>query len=209
MNRREFITLLGGAAVAWPLAAGAQQPNTARRVGVLMGVTEDDRAGQAYVAAFRGALQKFGWTEGLNVRIDVRWASRTDAESMQRLASEVVALQPDIILSPVTFTTIALLQQTRTIPIVFVILTDPVGSGFVANYAQPGGNVTGFTTNEVSMGSKWLQLLKEIAPGVARIALVWNPNTAPRNESYVGPFKPWLHLCKLSPSQRLFTTCPS
>ena len=145
MRRREFITLLGGAA-AWPLAARAQQPDRMRRIGVLMGFAESDPEAQAYVAAFREGLQKLGWTEGRNIRIDTRWAAPADAESMQRFAKELVALQPDLILSHNTPTTAALLQQTRTIPIIFAIVADPVGSGFVASFPRPGGNVTGFTT---------------------------------------------------------------
>ena len=138
MRRREFITLLGGAAVAWPLAARAQQPDRVRRIGVLMGYAESDLEGQAYVAAFREGLQKLGWTEGRNIRIDTRWAAPADAESMQRFAKELVALQPDLILSHTTPTTAALLQQTRTIPIIFATVADPVGSGFVASFAAAG-----------------------------------------------------------------------
>ena len=169
IKRREFITLLGGAA-AWPLTARAQQPERMRRVGVLMGSAENDSEAQAWVAAFREALQKLGWTEGRNIRIDTRWAS-ADVEAMQRFARELVALQPDLILSQSTPAVAALLQQTRTIPIVFALIANPVGSGFVASFARPGGNVTGFVTIEGSLGGKWLELLKEIAPRVARVAL--------------------------------------
>ena len=188
MRRREFITLLGGAA-AWPLAARAQQPERMRRIGVLMGYAESDREGQAFVAAFREELQKLGWTEGRNIRIDTRWATPDDAESRQRFAKELVALQPDLILSHSTPTTAALLQQTRTIPIVFAIVSDPVGSGFVASFPRPGGNVTGFTNMEPTMAGKWLELLKEIAPRVARVAFLFNPATAPYAEYYLNPFK--------------------
>src|SRR6516165_10242860 len=187
MRRRELITLLCGAAV-WPLAARAQQPERMRRIGVLMGYAENDWEAQAWVAAFREALQKLGWTEGRNVRIDTRW-SRADTEMMQRLAQELVALQPDLILSQITPTTAALLQQTRTIPIVFAMVADPVGSGFVASFSQPGGNVTGFVTLEGSVGGKWLELLKEIAPRVARVAMLFNPATATFIEYYLNPFK--------------------
>jgi len=144
VNRRDFITLLGGTA-AWPLAAHAQQPSDMRRIGVLMASAESDREGQAYVAAFREGLQKLGWTEGRNIRIDYRW-SVTDLEAMGRSAVELVALNPDGILSANTPTTAALLQQTRTIPIIFATVGDPTGSGFVESFSRPGGNVTGFTT---------------------------------------------------------------
>ena len=137
MRRREFITLLGGAVVAWPLTARAQQPDRMRRIGVLMGYAESDRQGQAFVAAFRDELQKLGWTEGRNIRIDTRWATPGDAESRQRFAKELVALQPDLILSHGTPATATLLQQTRTIPIVFAAVSDPVGSGFVIGFPRP------------------------------------------------------------------------
>jgi ABC-type uncharacterized transport system substrate-binding protein len=188
VRRREFITLLGGAAVAWPLAAGAQQPERIRRIGVLMSFAESDPQAQARVAAFRKGLQMLGWAEDRNVRIDIRWAA-SDAVLMQRFAKELVALQPDLILSHNTPTTASLLQHTRTIPIVFVVVSDPVGSGFVASFPQPGGNVTGFTNIEPTMAGKWLQLLKEIAPSVTRVALLFNPATAPYAEYYLGPFK--------------------
>src|SRR5262245_5483380 len=146
MRRREFLTLFGGAAVAGPLAAPAQQPDRVRRIGVLMGYAENDPEAQAWVAAFREGLQKLGWTEGRNVRIDTRWTA-SDAGALQRFAQELVALQPNLILSQITPTTAALLQQTHTIPIVFVMVADPVGSGFVASLSRPGGHVTGFVTN--------------------------------------------------------------
>jgi len=167
-NRREFIALLGGAAAAWPLAARAQQPDRMRRIGVLMAYVEGDSEGQAYLAAFREGLQKLGWTEGHNFRIDYRWAA-IDADSMQRFAKELITLQPDLILSHTTPTTAALLQQTRTIPIVFALVADPVGSGFVASFPRPGGNATGFTNIEPTMPGKWLELLKEIAPRITRV----------------------------------------
>src|SRR5262249_5769353 len=143
MRRREFITLLGGAA-AWPLLARAQQPERMRRVGVLIGFLENDSDTQASVAAFREGLQKLGGAEDRNIRFDTRWASPDDAEARQRSAKELVELRPDLILSQLTPTTAALLQQTRTIPIVFAMVADPVGSGFVASFSHPGGNVTGF-----------------------------------------------------------------
>jgi len=187
IRRREFMSLLGGAAAAWPLAARAQ-PGGMRRIGVLMGSAENDSEAQAWVAAFREALQKLGWTEGRNIRIDTRWAS-ADVEAMQRFARELVALQPDLILSQSTPAVAALLQQTRTIPIVFALIANPVGSGFVASFARPGGNVTGFVTIEGSLGGKWLELLKEIAPRVARVALPFNPATATFAEYYLNPVK--------------------
>jgi putative tryptophan/tyrosine transport system substrate-binding protein len=187
VRRREFITLLGGAA-AWPLAARAQQPAQMRRIGVLMMYAESNAQGQAFVAAFREALGKLGWREGHNVRIDYRWAT-SDLESIQRFAKDLVALQPDLILSSSTPTTASLLQQTRTIPIIFANIVDPVGSGFVASLPRPGGNVTGFLNFEFSMGGKWLELLKEIAPRVTRVAAVFNPAAAPYAEIYLSHFK--------------------
>jgi ABC-type uncharacterized transport system substrate-binding protein len=187
MRRRDLITLLGGAA-AWPLAARAQQPAQMRRIGVLMMYAESNAQGQAFVAAFREALGKLGWREGHNVRIDYRWAT-SDLESIQRFAKDLVALQPDLILSSSTPTTASLLQQTRTIPIIFANIVDPVGSGFVASLPRPGGNVTGFLNFEFSMGGKWLELLKEIAPRVTRVAAVFNPAAAPYAEIYLSHFK--------------------
>jgi putative ABC transport system substrate-binding protein len=187
MRRRTFISLVGGAAT-WPLAARAQQPERMRRIGMLMGYAENDSEAQAWIAAFREGLQKLGWTEGRNIRVDTRWAS-ADAEAMQRFAQELVALQPDLILSATTPAVAALLQQTRTILIVFALVADPVGSGFVASFARPGGNVTGFVIVEGSLGGKWLELLKEIAPRVVRVAMLFNPSTALYAEFYLNPFK--------------------
>jgi putative ABC transport system substrate-binding protein len=186
-RRREFITLLGGAAVAWPIAARAQE--RVRRIGVLMGYAESDWDAQGKIAAFREGLQKLGWAEGRNIRIDTRWPIPADAESMQRLAKELVALEPDLILSHITPTTAALLQQTRTIPIIFATVSDPIGSSFVASFSRPGGNVTGFTSIEPTMAGKWLELLKEIAPRVARVAFLFNPVTAPYAEYFLNPLK--------------------
>lgn len=188
MRRREFITLLGGgAALASPSAVRAQ--NRVRKIGVLMGFAESDPVAQAYWTAFREGLQKLGWAEGSNIGIDIRWANADDAEARQRFAKELVALQPDIIIGHNTPTTAALLQQTRSIPIVFVIVSDPVGSNFVASFSRPGGNVTGFTNIEPTMAGKWLEMLKEIAPRVNRVALLLNPTTAPFAEYYLNPFK--------------------
>ena len=189
MNRRGFTLLVGGVAAGWPLAARAQQPDRMRRIGVLEAFAESDREGQDRAAAFREGLQKLGWAEGRNIRIDTRWARPGDAESTERFAKELVALQPDLILSYSTPTTAALVKQTRTIPIVFANISDPVGSGFVASFPRPGGNVTGFTNMEPTMAGKWLELLKEIAPRVARVAMLFNPATATYAEYWLKPFK--------------------
>jgi putative tryptophan/tyrosine transport system substrate-binding protein len=185
MRRREFLGVLGGAAAAWPLAARAQQ-GAIRRIGVLMGFAENDHGAQSGVAGFREELQKLGWMERRNIAIDTRWAT---AESMQAFAKELVALQPDFILTSSTPATAAMLQQTRTIPIIFVMVSDPVGSGFVASLPRPGGNVTGFTAIEGALGGKWVELLKEIAPQVARVVLLFNPAMATYAEYYLHPFK--------------------
>ena len=188
MRRREFITLVGSAAATWPLAARAQQPDRLRLIGVLMGFAESDHEARSWVAAFREELRKLGWTEGRNIEIDTRWAT-ADVESMQRFAKELVARQPDLILTSSTPATAAMLQQTRTTPVIFVWVADPVGSGFVASLARPGGNVTGFTPLEGSLGGKWVELLKEIAPRVARVTLLFNPAMATFIESYLNSFK--------------------
>jgi putative ABC transport system substrate-binding protein len=189
LKRREFITLLGSTVASWPLAARAQQSDRGRRLGVLMGYAETDPDAQGWFAAFREALQKFGWTEGRDTRIDTRWSEPAAAESMQRFAKELVALHPDVILSSTTPPTTALRQQTQTIPIVFAIVADPVGSGFVASLARPGGNITGFTFTEPTMAGKWLELLKGIAPNVARVAMLFNPVSATYAEYWLKPFK--------------------
>ncbi len=188
MKRRDLLALLGGTS-SWSLVAHAQQADRVRRIGVLMGYAASDRQGQAFVAAFGEGLQRLGWTEGRNIRIDVRWASPGDAEARQRFAKELVALQPEVIFSGNTPTTAALLQQTRTIPIIFALVADPVGSGFVETFQRPGGSVTGFIPFEPTLGGKWLQMLKEIAPHVARVAFLFNPTTAPYAEYYLGSFK--------------------
>jgi len=188
MKRREFITVIGGAVAAWPLAAHAQQPEPMRRIGVLMGFPESDSQAQSFIAAFRDGLQKLGWTDGRNIRIDTRWPG-FDAESRQRFAKELIALQPDLILSHSTPTTAELLLQTRTIPFIFATVTDPVGSGFVANLPRPGGIVTGFTLVEPTMAAKWVELLKEIAPHVNRVAMLFNPATATYADYFLKPFK--------------------
>ncbi len=174
MNRRDFITLIGGAAVAWPLAARAQQAERVRRVGVLLPAGADDPEYQARVGAFLQALALLGWTIGRNVRIDTRWATATAAD-IRRHAAELAALAPDVILAHGASTVGPLLQATRTVPIVFPVVTDPVGAGFVDSLARPGGNVTGFMAFEYSLSGKRLELLKQIAPGVTRVAVLRDP----------------------------------
>jgi putative ABC transport system substrate-binding protein len=174
MKRREFIALLGGTAVAWPLAAGAQQVEPMRRIGVLMSTAADDPEGQARIAAFQQGLQQFGWAIGRNVRIESRWPAG-DSERTRRYAAELVALAPDVILATGSAAAGPLLQATRTVPIVFVIVPDPVGAGLVNSLARPGGNATGFIQFEYGISGKWLELLKQIAPGVTRAAILRDP----------------------------------
>jgi putative ABC transport system substrate-binding protein len=188
MRRREFITLLGGAA-AWPLTARAQQGERVRRIGVLMSFLDNDLEAQGYVATFHQGLQKLGWVEGRNIHSNSRWAGGEDTEALRKFARELVALDPHVILSSSTPSTAALVQETRSIPIVFAIVVDPIGSGFVANLDHPGGNVTGFTNVEPTMAGKWLELLKEIAPHVRRAAFLYNPASAPYFELLLSPFK--------------------
>ena len=183
MRRREFIAGLGGAA-AWPLAARAQQDARMRHVGVLMALRETDQDGQARLQTFRQSLADFGWVEGRGVRIDVRWAG-PDVARQRNYARELVALTPDVLLTNATTTTQALREATQTIPIVFVTLADPVGTGVVSNLARPDANVTGFMQWEYSMAGKWLSLLKAVAPRLARAAVLFNPNTLPFGPSYV------------------------
>jgi putative ABC transport system substrate-binding protein len=171
MKRRAFITLIGAAAAAWPLAARAQQAERVRRIGVLLPAAADDRNYQAWVGAFSQGLQQSGWTIGRNVRIDTRWAT-TNAADIRRHAAELVALAPDVILAHGASTVGPLLQATRTVPIVFPIVVDPVAAGFVDSLARPGGNATGFLLFEYSLAGKWLELLKQIAPRVTRVALL-------------------------------------
>jgi ABC-type uncharacterized transport system substrate-binding protein len=175
MQRRDFITLLGGAAAAWPLAARAQQSDRVRRIGVLIASTADDPEWQARLAAFQQGLQQLGWSDGRNVHIDTRWAS-TKLDDIRRHAAELAALTPDVILAGTGTVTVApLLQATRTVPIVFALVIDPVGAGFIDSLARPGGNATGFTTFEYSMSGKWLELLKQIAPTITRAAVLRDP----------------------------------
>jgi putative ABC transport system substrate-binding protein len=175
MRRRQFITLLGGAA-AWPVAARGQQGERVRRIGVLMSLAEDDREGQARLAAFLQGLQELGWIDGRNVRVDTRWGAG-GGECVRKYTAELVALTPDVILASGGSVVAGLLQATRTVPIVFTQTPDPVGAGFVESLARPGGNATGFSIFEYSMGGKWLELLKQTAPGVTRVAVIRDPAT--------------------------------
>jgi putative tryptophan/tyrosine transport system substrate-binding protein len=184
LKRREFITLLGGAAAAWPLAARAEGERI-RRIGVLMNLAADDAEGQARLAAFVQDLQQLGWTDGRNVRIDYRWAAG-DARLFHRYAEELLALAPDVILASATPSVQALQQATRTVPIVFAMVGDPVGMGVVASLARPGGNITGFTNFEFGFGAKWVELLKEIAPRVTRVAVLRDLTIGPAQLSDPG-----------------------
>jgi ABC-type uncharacterized transport system substrate-binding protein len=176
MRRREFITLCGGAAAAWPMMARAQQSERMRRIGVLMSLAADDKQGQARLAAFLQGLQELGWTDGRNVRIDIRWGTG-DAGRNRRHAAELVELAPDVILASGGSIVGPLLQATSTVPIVFTQTPDPVGAGFVESLARPGGNATGFSIFDYSLGGKWLELLKEVAPRVTRAAVIRDPAT--------------------------------
>src|SRR5215471_5684498 len=176
MRRREFITLLSGAvAAAWPLAAQAQQAERMRRIGVLMNAAAVDWEQQSWLGAFLKALQELGWIDGRNVRIDTRWVT-TNAAEIRKHAAEFAALAPDVILAPGASTVGPLLQATRTVPVVFPIIVDPVAGGFVDSLARPGGNATGFMLFEYSISGKWLELLKQIAPGVTRVAVLGDPD---------------------------------
>jgi putative tryptophan/tyrosine transport system substrate-binding protein len=198
MRRREFIAGLGSAA-AWPMGVRAQPNEQLRRVGALMGWNQADPEASAYFSSFSQRLAELGWTGGRNLRVDIRW----EAESLdrkRRFAAELVALQPDVILSANTPETAALQQATRTVPIVFATVSDPIGSGFVASLSHPGGNLTGLMFQEASMAGKWLELLTEIAPGVRRVALIFDPETAPYIRSYYLPaFEAAAQLLKLTP----------
>jgi putative tryptophan/tyrosine transport system substrate-binding protein len=178
LKRRDFITLLGGAAAAWPLAARAQAPDRVRRLGVLMGLASSDVQQRVELTALTQELQKLGWADGRNIRIYYRWGD-SDADRTWTAAKELIELQPDVIVAHTTSAVSAFAQQTRTIPIVFVLVSDPVGNGFVENWTKPGGNITGFTDFEPPMAGKWLELLKQTAPHVTQVALLFNPETAP------------------------------
>ncbi|MEK6243394.1 MAG: ABC transporter substrate-binding protein [Pseudomonadota bacterium] len=189
MNRRETLqVLLALGAAIGPLYAGAQQPGRVRRIGVLIGFAENDPESRLRLAAFKEGLAALGWTEGHNLRIDIRW-SAGDVNRASAFAKELVAMNPEVILSSTTPVTAALHRETRTIPIVFTAVSDPIGSGFVETLARPGGNITGFLNFESSLVEKWLQLLKEIAPRVTRAAVMFNPQTAPYADYYLQPLK--------------------
>ena len=177
IKRRGFITLLGSAAATWPLDARAKQPERVRLIAVLMNFLESDPAGQVGVSAFRNALKNLGWREGSDLRIEIRWAA-SDPGRLRTFAKELVELRPDAIVGGSTAAIVALARETRTIPIVFATVADPIGSGFAASFAHPGGNITGFAAVDSAMGGKWLELLKEIAPRTERVALLFNPVTA-------------------------------
>jgi putative ABC transport system substrate-binding protein len=174
IGRREFITLLGGAAAGWPLAVRAQQGERMRRIGVLMGVTSDSE-GQARIAAFKQVLQTLGWTEGANVQINIRWTEGNVAERIRANAAELIGMAPDVILANGTPVSAALRRESQGIPIVFVAVTDPIGSGLVSNLARPGGNITGFTVFEYQMAGKWMEIIKETASGTSHLGLLHNP----------------------------------
>ena len=178
MQRREFITLLGIGAAALPLTARAQQPERMRLVGLLMGYPEGDPQAQANVKAFREGLQSLGWIEGRNIRLEFRWAGG-DPDKARTLAKELISLKPDMIVPSTNQVTAILLQETRAIPIVFVFVGDPVGSGFITSLPQPGGNVTGFANFENSIGGKWLEILTELAPKTKRVGFIYNPLAPP------------------------------
>jgi putative ABC transport system substrate-binding protein len=188
VKRRAFITLLGGAAVAWPLKARAQQADRGRRIGVLIGFAEDDHETKPRLARFRHELERLGWSEGRNLRVDYRFA-HVSSDRFPPIAKELVALKPDVILAHSTPVAAALFRETGTIPIVFLMVADPIGSGFVQSLPRPGGNMTGFTPFEPALGGKWLQLLKEVAPPVIRAALLFNSRTAPYAEHYWQTFQ--------------------
>ena len=188
MRRREFITLLGGAAAAWPLDARAQQPERVRRIGVMISLAESDPEAQANAAALREELQQLGWTEGRNIRTDYRWGVG-DPERSRAAAKELLALSPDLIMPATTQMLAAVRQETSSVPVVFVNISDPVGTGFVESLARPGGNITGFTNFEYAMAQKWLQTLKEIAPNITRTAIITNPKN-PNTALYLHAIEP-------------------
>jgi ABC-type uncharacterized transport system substrate-binding protein len=189
LRRREFILALGGAAassVSCALVAHAQQPERMRRIGVFVNLAEGDREGQRSVQAFQNGLRELGWIEGRNIHVDYRWSPGADTSRIRAIAADLVASTPSLILASATEGLAAFRDATRTIPIVFVSVSDPVGQGFVPNLARPGGNITGFTAFEFSMGGKWIEILKEMAPGLARVAVLFNPKTAPYFASFLG-----------------------
>jgi putative tryptophan/tyrosine transport system substrate-binding protein len=188
VRRRDFITFLGGAAATWPLTARAQQDDRARRVGILNLLGETDPEAQLWDTAFRKRLDDLGWVDGRNIRLDYRWAAG-NVERLQFFAKELVALNPDLLVAISTPATAALQRETKTIPIVFTVVSDPVGSGFVASLPNPGSNITGFINIEASLSGKWLDLMREVAPRVSHIGVMFNPTTAPYARYYVDTFR--------------------
>ena len=188
MRRRELITLLGGVAVGWPLAARAQQPDQLRRIGALYGMAETDLEARAWDASFRKRLAELGWMDGRNIRIEDRWTGGS-VDRTKQFANELVRLNPDVLVAVTTPATAALQQETRTIPIIFTSVSDPIGSGFVASLPNPGGNITGFINMEASLSGKWVELIREIAPHVSRMAILFNPQTAPFAKYYLDTFR--------------------
>ena len=198
MKRREFIALLGGAAVTGPFAARAQQPGRVRRIGFLSGLDGNDHESKVWFSGFMRGLEELGWTDGRNVRLEVRWAAG-NVDRTRVFAKELVDLQPDVILAANSPVTAAFQRETRTIPIVFTVVSDPVGAGFVASFAHPGGNLTGFVYGEEGMASKWLELLREIAPSVKQVANMFSPDAAPRGGSfYLSSFEAAARVFKLA-----------
>jgi putative tryptophan/tyrosine transport system substrate-binding protein len=185
MRRRDFITLLGGsAAAAWPLAARAQQADRIRRVGVLMNGAATETAPLSYVAAFAQKMRQLGWTDGQNLHIDVRW-NAGDAELARTYAAQLIGLMPDVILVGSTTNLMVIRQATNTVPVIFLSVSDPVAQGFVPSLTHPGGNLTGFSSFEFSIGSKWLDMLKEVSPGLSRVAVMFNPDTSPQSKFFM------------------------
>ena len=199
MRRRDFVKTIVVLSVAQAATVRAQPIEKTRRIGVLMAHREDDPEFQEYLSAFRQGLKQFGWIEGQNYRMETRWGALDDAQVRQRSAKELLAANPDIILTQNTPPTASMLQETRTVPVVFVIVTDPVGSGFVKSLSRPGGNATGFTIMEPTTSGKWLELLKDAAPQTRRALFLFNPRTVPFANYYLGPFKAAAVLLKVEP----------
>jgi putative tryptophan/tyrosine transport system substrate-binding protein len=187
MRRRDLVALLGSTAIAWPLVARAQQPSQMRRIGVLSLLAETDAEAQVDDAAFRKRLTDLGWTDGRNIRVDCRWGAG-NVGRVQMFAKELVGLNPDVLVSLFTPSTAALQSETKTVPIVFAMVSDPLGSGFVASFARPGGNITGFVNLEASLSGKWLELMHRIAPSVSRVAMLFNPQSEPYARYYLDTF---------------------
>ena len=187
MRRRDLVALLGSTAIAWPLVARAQQPSQMRRIGVLSLLAETDAEAQVDDAAFRKRLTDLGWTDGRNIRVDYRWGAG-NVGRVQMFAKELVGLNPDVLVSLFTPSTAALQSETKTVPIVFAMVSDPLGSGFVASFARPGGNITGFVNLEASLSGKWLELMHRIAPSVSRVAMLFNPQSEPYARYYLDTF---------------------